>query len=197
MTVASATHLDTASEAYVAGVLETIEGLGFVTVLGAYVLGSGAVGGFEPGRSDIDLVVVVDRKLNRFERSAVVEAIGRLGCPARRLELVLYARGDQPPAFQLNLNVETHGAAERADEPAHWFVIDAALAQERAVPVAGPAWRDLFAPIAPDQIQGAMNDSIAWSEQQPAENEFTRLNAARARHYLDHGEWISKEEAKR
>jgi len=35
------------------------------------------------------------------------------------------------------------------------------------------------------------------SARQPVEDEFVRLDAARARHYLEHGEWISKPEAGR
>jgi hypothetical protein len=198
MTVASATYLDTTSEAYVADVLDAIEEHGLVTVLAAYVLGSGAIGGFDPQTSDIDLVAVVDRGFDADARAALVERIGRLGCPARGLELVVYVEGAQPPDFELNVNADAHGAAERPDEPAHWFVIDAAVAQEYAAPFGDDEpWQTFFSPIAPERIREAIAESIAWSERQAPGNEFARLNALRSRHYLDRGEWISKKEVGR
>jgi predicted nucleotidyltransferase len=185
MTVAGSIHLDTTAEAYVADVLDVIEEEGRVTVLAAFVLGSGALGDFEPERSDIDIVAVID-------------GIGRLGCPARALELVVYVRGAQPPDFELNLNVDAAGARELPDEPKHWFVIDAAIAQERSTAFGDDEpWSAFFEPVSPERLRAALADSIAWSAGQPADDEFARLNAIRSRHYLEHGEWITKEEANR
>ena len=42
----------------------------------------------------------------------------------------------------------------------------------------------------------SFRESLAWSAQS-SELEFARLNAARARHYLEHGEWISKAKEER
>ena len=197
MTVADSTYLDATAEAYVVDVLDAIEEDGGVTVLAAFVLGSGALGGFEPGRSDIDLVAVIDRPLAGRSRADVIEAIGRLGRPARALELVVYVRGAQPPDFELNLNVDAAGARELPDEPKHWFVIDAAIAQERATSFGDDEpWSAFFEPVSEERLRAAVEDSIAWSERRPADDEFARLNAIRARHYLEHGEWITKEEAK-
>ena len=106
MTVALGSHLTPAAEAYATQVAEAIGGLDAL-----YVGGSGALGGFDPQRSDIDLVAVVDRKLDESEKTAIAGAIGELPLPARRLELVVYATGSQPPAFELNLNADSQGAA--------------------------------------------------------------------------------------
>jgi hypothetical protein len=196
MTVASATHLDATAEAYVADVLDAIEEHGHVTVLAAFVLGSGALGGFKPERSDIDVVAVVDGPLAGRARTDAIESIRRLGCPARALELVVYVRGAQPPAFELNLTVDAAGARELPDEPPHWFVIDAAIAQERHTQFGeDEPWSAFFEPITPERLRAALRDSIAWSERQPAGDEFAHLNAIRSRHYLEHGKWMSKEEA--
>jgi hypothetical protein len=40
-----------------------------------------------------------------------------------------------------------------------------------------------------------MQASLDWTGRQPPENAFARAHAARARHYLEGGEWISKKEA--
>ena len=60
----------------------------------------------------------------------------------------------------------------------------------------GPPWSESFAPLTPAQVREAMKQSLAWSERQP-ENEFAQSNAIRCRHYLEHGEWVSKQEASR
>ena len=181
--------VDTVVETYVADVLDALEEAG-VTVLGAYLTGSVATGDFDPETSDLDVVAVIDRPLASEDRKRLVEAIGRLGCPARALELVAYVRGNQPPDLELNVNASAADSAE-VEAPTHWFVIDAGMAQERI-----PAWKDYFDPISEERLREAVVSSLAWSKEWP-ELEFARLNAARARHYLEHGEWLSKQEANR
>jgi predicted nucleotidyltransferase len=190
MRVARETHLDKRTEAFVAEVVEAIAA--HVPVCEAFVLGSGAVGGFDPRSSDVDAVVVIGRALGP-ERAALVERLAALETPVRDLELVLYVQGRQPPDFELNLN----GGVERPDAEPFWFVLDAALAQEHAVPVwRDRPWSDFFAPVPADRVRVAVEESLAWSAGQPEDSEFARLNAGRARHYLEHGEWISKEEVR-
>jgi hypothetical protein len=181
--------LDEATEAYRTDVLAALGEE--VEVLDSFVLGSGLIGGFRPGESDLDLVVVVDAPLGGVARRRAVEQIAALDVPGRRLELVVYVSGHQPPDFELNLEVDNAGAREAPDELDHWFVIDAGMAQERI-----PAWTDYFDPISEERLRQAVVSSLAWSEEWP-DLEFARLNAARARHYLEHGEWLSKKEAKR
>jgi hypothetical protein len=187
--VVADTYLDHTGERYRWCVVEAIDAE--VDVLASFVLGSGLVGGYRPGESDIDLVAVVDRPLVGEARRRTVERIAALELPGRRLELVLYVRGRQPPDFELNLEVDADGVREEPDEAAHWFVIDAAIAQERI-----PEWRDYFDPVAEERTRTAVEESLAWSAERP-ELDFARLNAARARHYLAHGEWISKPKEER
>jgi hypothetical protein len=183
------THLDATAEAYreavVAAIGEAVE------VLDSFVLGSGLVGGYRPGKSDLDLVVVVASPLRGEARRRTIEQIAALALPGRRLELVLYVRGEQPPSFELNLEVDADGAREVPDEAKHWFVIDAAIAQKHH-----EEWGRYFEQIPEERVRAAVEESLEWSAQRP-ELEFARLNAARARHYLEHGEWVSKPGAER
>ena len=182
MTVAVG-HLDARTEAYVQDVVHAIDG--HVPVVEAYLVGSGAFGGFDASTSDVDVVVVVQRALGS-ERQDVIGPIRALPCPARGLELVLYVEGAQPPAFELNLNY-----GEEADAEPFWFVLDAARAQKGAVPLLhGRPWTDVFEPISDEEIRRAARESLAWSERR--DDEFARNNAARTRHFLEHGEWIAK-----
>jgi predicted nucleotidyltransferase len=170
-------------------VVATIEE--YVGVAEAYVIGSAAVGGFDPVASDLDVVVVIDRPLGA-ERAPLVQRIAQLDPPGRGLELVLYVAGSQPPHYELNVN----DGEERPDEPEFWFVLDAAVAQHRSTPLRhGRPWSDMFAPVSEAAIRAAMRESLAWSERQPPDDEFARVNAFRARHYLEHGEWIPKSRA--
>jgi predicted nucleotidyltransferase len=184
---ATQTYLDEAAEIYrgnvVAAIAEEVE------VLHSFVLGSGLIGGYRPGESDLDLVVVIDGPLRGEARGRAIERIASLALPGRRLELVVYVRGHRPPDFELNLEVDDDGAREAPDEVDHWFVIDAGMAQERI-----PAWGEHFQPISRESLREAVRSSLAWSEER-RDLEFARLNAARARHYLEHGEWLSKQEA--
>jgi Nucleotidyltransferase domain len=174
-------------ESYVAGVVGAVEGI--APVAGAYVLGSALLGGFDPASSDLDVVLVVERPLDEGERAAIVEALDALPPPARKLELVVYAAGAKPPAYELNY-------PDGDSEVPHWFVLDAAIAQERSQPFAGLPWRELLESVSEAETRRAAQESLEWSARQAADDEFARVNAARARHYLEHGEWITKEEAR-
>jgi predicted nucleotidyltransferase len=184
--VIAVSYLDETAERYRDAVVEAIAE--HVEVLASFVLGSGLVGGYRPGRSDLDMVVVVDRPLAGDARREAIDRLAELPLPGRKLELVVYVRGHQPPDFDLNLEVDNDGAREAADEAPHWFVIDAAVAQDRAA-----GWLDWFEPVTAQETRAAVEQSLAWSAEHP-DSEFSRLNAARSRHYLEHGQWISKRE---
>ena len=191
MTVTAAGHLDARTERFVADVLAAIDE--HVPIVEAFLLGSGAAGGFDPRRSDVDVTVVAARPVGA-DRAALVDAVARLEPPVRSLELVLYVEGTQPPDYELNLNE----GEERDFEQPFWFVLDAAKAQEHAVPMWGRrAWGELFDSIPPERTRQAVQESLDWALRQPPDDSFARDHAVRAQHYLEHGEWITKEEASR
>ena len=187
MIAVAETYLDETAERYRSAVVDAVADE--VEVLDSFVLGSGLVGGYRPGESDLDLVVVVDAPLRGEARRAAIERIAALELPGRRLELVVYVRDQEPPDFDLNLEVDADGVREAPDEADHWFVIDAGIAQDRI-----PDWLDYFEPVTEERVREAVEQSLAWSAEWP-DLEFARLNAARARHYLEHGEWLSKGDA--
>jgi hypothetical protein len=179
-------HLDARTAAYVEDVLDAIAM--HVPLVEAYLVGSGAAGGFDPTTSDVDVVVVVERPLGS-DRQRVIRAIRALPCPVRDLELVVYVWGAQPPSFEANLN---HGEETSADP--FWFVLDAALAQEHAVPLLrGRQWTDVFDRVEGERLHRAVRESLEWAKGR--DDEFARITATRSRHYLEHGEWMSKAEA--
>ena len=185
--VAIGGHLDARTEAYVEGVLDAIEVR--VPIVEAYLVGSGAVGGFDPRTSDVDLVVVIGEALGDARRD-LVSRVAAIESPVRDLELVLYIEGAAPPEVELNMN----HSEERPEAEGFWFVLDAALAEEHAVPLRnGIPWSRLFDHVPEERVREAARQSLTWSERR--DDEFGRVNEARARHYLEHGEWISKASA--
>jgi len=155
-------------------VTEVVEALG--PVEGAFVLGSALLGGFDPATSDLDLVVVVDPP---FDPEAARAVLDELPVPFRKLELVVYTVGAKPPAYELNY-------PDGDGEPDFWFVLDAAIGQEHIA-----EWLDLLEPVSAEETRAAAAELLRWAEERGEE-----VHARRARHYLEHGEWITKEEAR-
>ena len=175
----------TAVDAYAAEVVDAIDAV--VPVAGAYLLGSALLGGFDPATSDLDVVIVVERPLDADERADVWRALDELPPPVRKLELVVYAAGARPPAYDLNY-------PDGGGEAEFWFVLDAAIAQARSQPLRGRPWRELLEPVTETETRRAAEEMLRWAEER--DDELARPHGVRARHYLDHGDWMTKEEAR-
>src|ERR1044071_4401071 len=103
-------------------------------LLAAWVVGSSALGDFDPERSDVDVQAVSDGRLPRAELEALVGELSHyaLPCPVRGLEFVLYAREDRADprgrAFSLTPNtgprMDHHAGYEPEAEPRFWFTLD-------------------------------------------------------------------------
>ena len=175
---------------------ELVQRLARVVELDAvYVVGSGAYGGFDPERSDVDVVAVVPHALSEEEKRGVVEAAESLTPPGRKLELVVYARGSTE--YELNLNTSELVSFDPGNDPDFWFVLDRAVAEQHAVPLVGPPWRELFAPVARDDILEALRASLDWHEAKEPLTAGSVLNTCRSWQWLETGEWVSKPEAAR
>ncbi len=177
-------------------------------LIGVWLLGSAALGGFSLERSDVDVLVISRTNATLAQRQSVAELIGpdALACPAQGLEFVWYAQvavqplGD-PPSYQLNLNGGRlreskiqFGPGEEAD---HWFVIDLAIGLAHAVPVFGPALADVVTPISWPRLQAALRSSLAWHNENDAGSPNRVLNAARTIRFLETGAWTNKLDAGR
>lgn len=155
-----------------------------------YLLGSGALGGFDPGSSDVDVVAVTARSLALDERRALAEAAESLPVPARKLELAVYPRGGED--WEVNLNTGEHVSFDVADEPAFWFVLDRAIAEEQAVPLLGPPWSELFEPVPREAVVDALTQALEWQEREEPTGRSSVLNTCRAWAWLETGEWLPK-----
>jgi hypothetical protein len=179
-----------------------------VTVLGdalagVYAGGSWALGGYQPGRSDLDVAIVCAGPL---DDATIDELAARLRheslpCPARGLELVVYTRavagaGEAEAGFELNLNTgermdyreERHGGTAEA----HWYAIDRAILAQNGIALSGPPAGDVFRAPPRDVVIGLLGQSLRWHEGGDAEPENAVLNAARSILYAREGRWASK-----
>jgi hypothetical protein len=169
-------------------------------LVGIYLMGSAALGGYAHGRSDVDVAAVVRGPLDRPVKDAVVAALRHeaLPCPARGLELVVYAQGLSDPELNLNSGGRMPFLAtfEPGEDSPHWFVIDRAILAARGKALAGPPPADVFAAPSEEEILEALAVGLQWYRDRPEEpRDDAALNAVRARAYLERGEWISKAEA--
>jgi predicted nucleotidyltransferase len=158
-----------------------------------YLFGSAAQGAYEHGRSDVDVIAVTARPSSQAEKEAIAEVAQSLPCPARKLELVVYARGAE--RHELNVNTGELVHFDPDDDPSFWFVIDRAIAEQHSIPLLGPPWEQVFLPISREAVVEALDEAASfhgWHDPHGAE-----LAAARARIWRETGEWVSKDEARR
>src|SRR3712207_6790550 len=97
--------LDAAAREYLGAVAERLRATLGRDLLGAYLVGSAAVGDYRPRHSDLDVAAVVKDRVREEALRAAAAAVRHdvLPCPARGLELVVYRRSAMP-RFALNVN---------------------------------------------------------------------------------------------
>ena len=172
-------------------------------LLGAYFVGSVALGGFVAGESDIDIVAVCRRRLDDAAKHMVVDALDAVVgfCPARGLELTLY-RSDvlsaAPRGADFEVNVSggprmarsVHLLAET--EPAFWYVLDRWIARRHGVVISGPPPAALFADVDRPVVLRSMAESMRWHREHEGATLYSVLNAARAWRFAVDDEFGSK-----
>jgi hypothetical protein len=176
-------------------------------LIAVYALGGLAFDDYHPGRSDLDIYVITRGPLDEAAKHAVAHRCSHrmLPCPARRLELVVIsaaaARAPGPvPRWELNLNtgpeLDDHIGLDPAGEPAHWFVLDLAIARERGVTLLGPPPPELIGVPRASDVRSAQSAAVAWyaENDMPAE---TVAAACRAWYWHATGDFASKRQAVR
>jgi aminoglycoside adenylyltransferase-like protein len=175
-------------------------------LVGAWLIGSGALGGAVAESSDLDLVAVCVHAPSVDLTQQLVAGLTEeaMTWPVRGLEFVLYPRAavasaSRSPQFALNLNVgprmPLHLSTDAAAEPAHWFVIDLAILREHGLALYGPPAHELVAPIPRRWLLDALEDGLAWhAANEPALHQSV-LNAGRAWRFAAEGVWSSKDAA--
>ena len=175
-------------------------------LVGAYVVGSVALGDYVPGRSDIDVVAVILTALSVGEKQAIVDALSHphLECPTRGFEFVLYEQAHvvtprSDAAFEINLNtgprMRSHVSFDPAIDPRHWFLIDRSIAGARGMRLWGPRPERLLVPLPRPWLLQALTESLSWHSSHDHVGYNSVLNACRAWKYTAEATWSSKTRA--
>lgn len=160
-------------------------------LVGAYFVGSVALGGYVPGESDVDIAAVSRSALSEEQKRSVAAAIVEVSasCPARGLEFTLYRRevaGSLPEGadFEVNANggprMPTAVHLDSAAEQGFWYVLDRAIAHRSGVVIGGPPPSTVFADVPRRTLLDAMSESMAWHRAHEKGTLYSVLNACRA-----------------
>jgi Domain of unknown function (DUF4111) len=185
-------------EAYLAELTRRLAAQAGDSLIAAWQVGSGALGDFDPARSDIDVQAVTHTRLERGELESLADVLSDLPCPVRGLEFVLYARDDLAQArFSLNLNtgpgMDHHEGYDPEAEERFWFVLDLAIAREHAAPLSGPHPRTVLPVLPRAMLVTAHRESLVWWRGYDASQ--TIIAACRAWAWAEEDRWLSKGDA--
>ena len=147
-------------------------------LVGVYAGGSYALGEYVPGRSDLDVAVVVRGPIAPSLADALVAAVRHdaLPCPARGLELVVYPLSvtSAPTAeagFLLNLNtgagMEFRADLDEAAAERHWFPIDRSILAQHGVALAGPPADAVFTALPRRELLPLLVASLVGTARRP------------------------------
>jgi hypothetical protein len=197
--------LEPAVAAYVRSVVDALHDALGDDLAGAWLVGSAALGDFDPARSDLDVQAVTVRRPVRRTLEALVGAVERLPCPVRGLELVVYAREDLTgplgPSYALNLNtgpgMERHVAFDPAQDPRFWFVIDVSIARRHALVLHGAEAATVLPEPPRALVVAALREALDWYGGHGGSPGQTILGACRTWAWATDGRWRSKGESAR
>ena len=189
-------------ERYLAGVGAALADLLGPRLAGVYLHGSAVLGGFDPRRSDIDVIAVCTVPMTAAQQTAAAGALSerRLPCPARGLEfsavtLHSAAHPTAAPAFELHLTtapedakvVDGHVSGPDPDLVLHFAVC------RRAGRLLGPGLppAGVFAPVPGALVLAQLAAELRWGAGH-APGEYAVLNACRAWRFSVDGTLVSK-----
>ncbi len=169
-------------------------------LVGIYLHGSAALGGFEPARSDVDVLAVVAEPgtaaAGRRLGEAIVAAADQ--CPGTGLEMSVITAatardlGDCP--FEVHVNttgdapVIATGAGTAGDPD---LLLHIAVCRQHAVAVHGPPPARVFGPLPRHRVLAAMEDELRWGLDH-GRTAYAVLNACRAARFAEDGLLCSK-----
>ncbi|MFI5836731.1 nucleotidyltransferase domain-containing protein [Micromonospora sp. NPDC051300] len=146
-------------------------------LVGAYAAGSLGLGAYQPGRSDVDVALLVAAPPTVAAKRTLVDRLRHesLPCPARGLELVVYRRdvaasGTGEPGFALELNTGAtmpfRATYDPADRPGadgrFWYALDRSILRQAGLTLLGPPAADAFADPDPATLRALLVDALRW-----------------------------------
>jgi Domain of unknown function (DUF4111) len=194
--------VDPALDAYLRKVAAALARALGPALVGLYLHGSGALGGWSAERSDVDLLGVVARRLGRRAKQAAAARLlhPALACPARRgleLSLVTAAVAAAPPPrppFELHVSTAppaptSHLGGPSATDPD--LLLHLAVCRRSGVTVSGPPPAEVLAEPPRAWLLERAAEELRWTVRHGSFADRV-LNACRAWRLLEDGELGSK-----
>jgi hypothetical protein len=198
-----------AEAGYVDAVVHTLRDRFDRELVGVYPTGSLALHGYTPGRSDIDLIAVVEHTPPRpvLRTLAARLAHEQLPCPAAGLELVLYSsgalragRGEAGYLLDLNTGRELPPkvSLDPGDGPRFWYAIDRSVTCQSGIALTGPPPRDVLRPASFQALLPVVVESVRAHLGAAVEHgDNAVLNGCRALRFAAQRRWYAKPVAAR
>jgi predicted nucleotidyltransferase len=178
-------------------------------LVGVYLHGSAAVGGFNPARSDVDLIVVNRRPLDEARKRSLAQLL--LDCSGRPYPLeatvvtqasLRASRHPLPFEFHFSEGWRDRMEAALARRPFELsysptnadLAAELAALRQRGLRLRGAPIADVFPDVPARDVLDSISRDLRWA----ADNErdvYGVLNACRALAYLADGTFLSKAEA--
>ncbi|HEU0238185.1 MAG TPA: aminoglycoside adenylyltransferase domain-containing protein [Micromonosporaceae bacterium] len=166
-------------------------------LVGVYVHGSVALGGFRPDRSDVDVLAVVAQTLSPNQQATAGEALlaAAFPCPGTGLEasVITASTAADLGDCRFEVHVATPDTvtigADHPDDPD--LVLYAEVCRRSGITVTGPAAATTFAAVPHDQLVATIRAELEWGLAS-APFEYAVLNACRAMLFARDGSLVSK-----
>ncbi len=170
-------------------------------LVGAYLHGSAALGGFQPGSSDLDLLIVVNNQWQPVLREGVARVLQEAhgSSPGRGIEASVVRNkvaqaGGRRTDFEVHATTDPNDCkvatgAEVSGDPD--LILHIAVCRQSAIAAFGPDAKIVFAEVDSTLVISQMINELTWALAQGSEA-YAVLNACRARFYLEHRMFCSK-----
>ncbi len=170
-------------------------------LIGSYLHGSGVLGGFNPARSDIDILVVSLHPLTQNQRTRMCQELGgvSLPVPAATLEMSVVTSDTcrtpvASPLYELHVNTRDNRCADGTGRTDPDLLLHFAVVQQSGRLIgSGHSPEDVFAPVPRHLVLEGMamelEDALSSPNTAP---EYVVLNACRNLAYDKTGHIYSK-----
>ena len=170
-------------------------------LVGVWLVGSAALGDFDPRRSDLDIQAVARERPATAELAALAADLEGVPVPGRGLEFVLYASADLAdragPRFSLNLNcgpgLPYRRSLDPDADPRFWFTLDVSIARQSGLALIGPPTAEVFPDLPRSMVAMAAEHGLRWHSTGPSDQAV--LSACRSWAWATDGRWRSKGES--
>lgn len=172
-------------------------------LVGVYLHGSAALGGFVPNVSDVDLLAVVAHPQRRRTQQQLGQLLHQHAepCPGDGLEAsaitAATARSLGDCRFEVHVTTGpeerklVRGARHRGDPD---LILHAAVCRQHGIAIIGPPPTEVFGLVPRRRILPALLHELGWAKEHGTEA-YAVLNACRAWRYSERSDFLSKTDA--